>query len=79
MHYGYDNTARLYKIKQKKSKEIEFSSQKRDLRLLIQEYLNWDSQVHTVTNEANRILGIIRISHNDKSVKNIVQLYKSFV
>ena len=50
---------------------------KKDLRILIQEDLDWDAHVVKVTNLANRILGIIRRSSEDKSVKNVVQLHKS--
>ena len=75
MHYGHGNSKRIYKIH---GKEIESSSQERDLGILIQENLDWDAHVTKVPNQANRILGMIR-SYEDRSVKNIVQLYKSLV
>ena len=76
MPYGYGNSARIYKIN---GKEIESSSQERHLGILIQEDLDWDAHVAKVTNQANRILEMIRRSYEDKCVTNIVQLYKSFV
>ena len=42
MPYGYINPVRLYKIN---GKETESSSQERDLGILIQEDLDWDTQV----------------------------------
>ena len=69
MHYGYANPARTYKIN---GKEIEYSSQERDFGVLIQEDLGWDAHVDKVTNQANRIFGMIRKSYEDNSVKNIV-------
>ena len=68
--------ARIYKIN---GKEIESSSQERDLGILTQEDLDWDDHVAKVTNQANCILRMIRRSYRDKSVKNIVQLHKSAV
>ena len=76
MHYWYGNSKRIYKIK---GNEIESSSQERDLEILIQEDLDWDVHVDKVTTQANLILVMIRRSYEDKSVKNIVQLYKPLV
>ena len=67
---------KIYKIN---GKEIASFSQERDLGILIQEDLEWDAYVAQVTNQANRIFGMIRRSHEDKSVKNIVQMYKYLV
>ena len=75
MRYGYGNPAIIYKSN---GKEIESSSQKRDLAILIQEHLDWDAHQAKVTYQANRILGMIR-SYEDTNVKSIVQLYKSLV
>ena len=75
MHYGSGNPARIYEIN---DQEIESSSQERYLGNSIQEDIDWDAHVAKVTNQANRILGMIR-SYEDKSVKNTVQLYKSLV
>ena len=66
MHYGYGHSKRIYKIN---GKEIESSSQERDLGILIQEDLEWDAYVAKVTNHANLILGMIRRSYEDKSIK----------
>ena len=55
---------------------MESSSQERDLGILIQENFDWDAHVAKVTNQTNRILEMRRRSYEDKSVKNIVQIYK---
>ena len=59
-------------------KEIESSSQERDLEILIQEDFDWDAHVVKVTNQANHILEMIRRSYEDKSVKNIGSSISSF-
>ena len=70
------NLKRIYKIN---GKEIESLSQEKDLGILIQEDLDWDSHVAKISNQANRILEMIRRNYEEKSVKNIGQLYNSFV
>ena len=42
MHYEYDDPTRLYKIN---GNEIEYSSQEKDLEVLIQVDLDWDDHV----------------------------------
>ena len=57
IHYEYGNPERIYKVN---GKEIEPSSQERDLGILIQKDLYWDAHIAKVTNWANRIVGMIR-------------------
>ena len=76
VHFGHGNPGFTYKIQ---GREIESVMQERDLGVLVQGDLDWDSQVAKAVSQGNRILGLIYRTYDDKSAKNILQLYKSLV
>ena len=59
--------------------EIGNSVRERDLGVQIEENLDWEAQVGKAVTRANKILGMIWRTYDNKSMKNIIQLYKSLV
>ena len=75
LHIGHNNNKYKYTMN---GQEIESSVRERDLGVQIGENLDSEAQVGKAVTRANKILGMIWRTY-DKSMKNIIQLYKSLV
>ena len=76
LHFGKKNPCNTYTIA---GESIENVSQERDLGVLIRDDLDWDAHVAKVVSKANSVLGMIWRTYECKSMKNIIQLYKTLV
>ena len=73
---GHKNPRHKYTMS---DQELKNSTRKRDLGIQIQEDLDWEAQVGKTVAQANKILGMIWRTYENKSMKNVSQLYKSLV
>ena len=58
---------------------IRSTTAERDLGVLVEDSINVDQQTAKVIKSANPNLGMIYRTYKDKSVENVVRLYKSLV
>ena len=59
--------------------EVPTATQEKDIGIIITENLKVSEQCAKVTNTANKVLGIIKWSYDDKSIANLPPLYKALV
>ena len=76
VHIGYNNPCSAYTVG---GQDIVKSTKESDLGVTIAEDLSFDLHVANSVKKANQILGLIARTYDDKSPKNILQLYKSLV
>lgn len=76
LHLGYNNPLHTYSIG---AINVKNDTTEKDLGVMINNTLSISEQVAKVVTTANKILGIIYRTYDDKSLCNIVSLYKSLV
>ena len=76
LHIGYNNPNYDYFMGDERTSSI---AMEKDLGVHIHKSLKVKEQVNYVVKNANRILGTIRRTYTDKSMKNIKNLYITFV
>jgi len=76
VHIGRNNTSQTYAMN---NNCIESSPGERDLGVTVTEDLSFDTHIANAIKTANKLLGMISRTYDDKSKKNIIQLYKSLV
>ena len=76
LHIGYNNVRHQYTLG---NGNVENSTEERDLGVRIQENLDVGAQVAESVKKANRMLGMISRTYDDKSISTMLQLYKSLV
>ena len=59
--------------------EVPTATQEKDLGIIVTENLKVSEQCAKVTKTANKVLGIIKWSYEDKSMANLLPLYKALV
>ena len=76
MHFGVNNTKENYSINNTVLKEV---SSEKDLGVIIQNDLKVSEQCSKVVKTANRILGMVNRTFQNKTKEIIIPLYKSLV
>ena len=76
IHFGSSNLQNKYYLE---DQEIEVTDSEKDLGVIIQQNLDSDRQVANVTMKANRVLGMIARTSENKQTHNILRLYKTLV
>ena len=76
LHIGYGNNHTTYQLG---GTEVPTATQEKDLGIIVTENLNVSEQCAKVTKTANKVLGIIKRSYDDKSIANLLPLYKALV
>jgi len=76
IHFGHNNPQFPYIIE---GQILEKSSQEKDLGITMQPNLDFDKHIGIITGRANKILGMISRSYDNKQKNNILQLYKTLV
>ena len=73
---GYGNNHTTYQLG---GTEVPTATQEKDLGIIVTENLKVSEQRAKVTKTANKVLGIIKRSYDDKSIANLLPLYKALV
>ena len=77
---GKENPCYEYSMKNGDDrKPLEVSSQERDLGVIFEDNLSFDSHIQRAVSKANQILGLIRRSFDYIDRDMFTQLYKAFV
>ena len=76
LHIGYGNNHTTYQLG---GTEVPTATQEKDLGIIVTENLKVSEQCAKVTKTANKVLGIIKRSYDDKSIANLLPLYKALV
>src|SRR5437867_4274038 len=76
MHFGANNTKEHYSINNTVLDDVE---EDKDLGVIVQNNLNVSEQCSKVVKTANRVLGMINRTFQNKSKETIIPLYKSLV
>ena len=76
LHFGFNNNKNVYLMD---GEAVPHCSSEKELGIIVTEDLHQHDQVARVVKKANQIAGTIRRVYNNKSKKNIIQLYKSLI
>jgi hypothetical protein len=76
LHFGYNNTRHQYQLG---NEYIESVAEEKDLGVIVHESLSVSHQVAKAVKTANKVVGTIRRTITNKSMYNIVRLYKTLV
>jgi len=76
VHIGTKNPNHQYTMDEN---PLQSSQGEKDLGVTINQDLSFDTHIANAVKKANQILGMIWRTYDDKSMKNILQLYKSLV
>ena len=76
VHFGHANPKHEYTMGAQK---IAHSTEEKDLGVVINQTLSPSHHIATCVSRANRIVGLIKRTYENKSKRNIIALYKSLV
>ena len=76
LHVGHANKRHVYTLG---DQEITASSEERDLGVLMTENLSPSHHIAKIVKKANQVVGTIKRTYEDRSMKNLVPLYKTLV
>ena len=76
LHIGHGNSRTTYQLG---GTEVPTATQEKDLGIIVTENLKVSEQCAKVTKTANKVLGIIKWSYEDKSMAILLPLYKALV
>ena len=75
MHMGYNNKKVNYEMD---GKNLEVVDEEKDLGVIMQNDLKWNSQCTKAVKTANRVLGMIRRSFSNLNKDIALHLYRDF-
>ena len=76
VHFGHANPKHEYTMGAQK---IAHSTEEKDLGVVINQLLSPSHHIATCVSRANRLVGLIKRTYDNKSKRNIIALYKSLV
>lgn len=76
MHFGYNNEEMPYQMD---GQTLETTDHERDLGVIVQKNLDVEKHIGVTTKKANKILGMIARTYDNKCKKSVTQLYKTLV
>ena len=76
VHFGHANPKHEYTMGAQK---IAHSTEEKDLGVVINQSLSPSHHIATCVSRANRLVGLIKRTYENKSKRNIIALYKSLV